>query len=152
MRKTSIARGHRDGAGGFGHRPPTSEQAMRSQCLGSLTEAIVRKGLNIDAPLTHETFNVADLPGGIQVRCIGVEHYGLRVYARDDLNWKVVGVVVPKGMERVSPYRIPGWIYAGDAQRDEWLIAPNDGPPMWAAPQAKLSDARELTFAVSVLI
>lgn len=141
MRRTSIAHGHKNKHG----YEPSDNMALRVQCLGSLAEAVVRKALDIDAPLTSETFNVPDFPNNIQVRLIGRDRYGLRIYPRDADGWKTIGVVIPKGYEREPPYRIPGWILAGDAKRQEWLMDPhNRGYPMWAVPQKHLRDIREL--------
>lgn len=141
MRHTSLERGHKDHKGFH----PSDEMAMRIQCLGSLAEAVVRKGLRIDAPLTSETFNVPDFPGGIQVRSITCNHYGLRVYPVDPDDWKIIAVVIPKGSERISPYRIPGWILSKDGRRPEWQMDPNGrNSPMWAVPQEYLRDVREL--------
>ena len=75
----------------------------------------VAYGLGYPMFLGSETFNVPDLPNDIQVRLIGVDHYGLRVYPQhdgkgDEPHWKVVGVVILKGEERKPPWRIPGWI------------------------------------------
>jgi hypothetical protein len=97
------------------------------------------------------TYNVPDLLDDIQVRLIGVNHYGLRVYPQhdgkgDEPHWKVVGVVIERGDERKPPWRIPGWIYARDARRKEWLIDPHDRKaPMWAVPQEFLRDPMELS-------
>lgn len=144
MRRTSLARGHEDHKG-YGFRPPTDEKALRTQCLGALCEAVIRASLCFEVPLSSETYNVADLPDQIQVRLIGEPHYGLRVYPQDEDHWKVVGVVIPRGLERVSPYRVPGWIEAYRAKwNDDWLIAPHGGPALWAVPQQVLNDLRDI--------
>jgi hypothetical protein len=145
MRRTSKARKYRQGKGGFGHRPSTDRERMRAQCLGALAEGIVLKACAPDAELTSETFNVADLPGDLQVRSITKEYYGLVVRPDDEPQWKVIGAVIPEGRERISPYRIPGWRNANDArQHPEWIIRPHGGPPIWAVPQEELNDALEL--------
>lgn len=144
LRKFSLANGHRDKKG-FGHRPPTAELALRMQVLGAVSEAIVRKALGFTVALKAQAYGEPDLPNNVEVRLITHEHYGLRVYPNDPNERKVVGVVITEGNERAGRYRIPGWIYAGNARLfDEWVMAPYDGPPMWAVPQDELWDAREL--------
>lgn len=141
MRKVSMQRQHKNHKG----YNPDDRKAMRVQCLGSLAEAIVCKALGIPVVLTSETFNVEDLPGGIQVRLIGVEHYGLRVYTKDDPSWKVVGVVIPFGKEREGSYRVAGWCLASEAQGNlEWEMAPCGRPPMYCVPQNCLRSVSEL--------
>ncbi len=116
----------------------------RIQMLGSVAERAAATGLGI--PWTHwiNTFHDPDLGHNIEVRLIGVNHYGLRVYDKDDDSRRVVGVVIEKGKER-QPYRLPGWIYAGDAKRDEYRMDPHQkGHPMYAVPQWVLRPIREL--------
>lgn len=133
MRKVSVARGHNNHQG----YNPNDALANRVQALGAVCEAAVIRALNIDAALTSEVYAVADLPGNIQVRLIGRDHYGLRVYPRDDDDWIVVEVVIPPGRER-EPYRLPGCFWASAAKRPEWQIAPHGRPPMYAVPQKEL--------------
>ena len=141
MRKVSIQKQHKNHKG----YNPDDKKAMRVQCLGALAEAIACKALEIPIALTNETFNVEDLPGGIQVRLIGAEHYGLRVYLKDDPNWKVIGVVIPPGKERSGSYRVAGWCLASEAQgKLEWEMAPCNRPPMYCVPQNCLRSVSEL--------
>lgn len=140
MRKASLAARHKDH---YGYAPDDAK-AIRVQALGALCERAVCRYFGWDVELSINVFGVADLPGDIQVRLIGAEHYGLRVYPNDDPLWRVVGVVIPKGCER-KPYRLPGWIDACEAlSRPEWSIAPCGRPPMIAVPQEHLRPLSEL--------
>jgi len=116
----------------------------RVQSIGSLAERAGAKALGL--PWTHwiDTFKSPDLHHNIEVRLIGVDHYGLRIYDRDDDSRRVVGVVIERGAEH-SVYRIPGWINAKYAKRPEYLIDPlNRGQPMYAVPQDRLRSLKEL--------
>jgi hypothetical protein len=142
MRVESLRRGDRE-------RCPTiavdqSElKARKIQALGAVCEGAGFLAMGWEIELKAQVYKVADLPGNIQVRLIGVDNYGLRIKPRDNPEWKVFGVVIPLGMER-QPYRLPGWIYAADAMREEWKMAPRGGPPMWAVPQEFLRPNQEL--------
>jgi len=148
MRKYSVVHGHKN----KNNYEPTEEMAKRVQSLGALSEGAVAYGLGYPIELLSEVYNVPDLPNDIQVRLIGVDHYGLRVYPQHDgkgdkLHWKIVGVVIERGQERKPPWRIPGWIYARDAQREEWSMDPHGrNAHMWAVPQKFLRDPRELFY------
>ena len=109
---------------------------LRQQMLGALCERIAAKGLDVYWPESVDGFSDPDLSHEIEVRLIGADHYGLRVYPRTVDTRRVVGVVVPRGCER-GPYRLPGWIVAADAKRPEWQMAPHDRPPMYAVPQMR---------------
>lgn len=110
----------------------------RIQILGSIAERAVSKACGIEWTRWVNTFKAPDLHFNIEVRLIGRENYGLRVYPRDDDSRRVVGVVIERGMER-KPYRIPGWINALHGKRPEWLIDPlNQGHPVYAVPQSRL--------------
>jgi hypothetical protein len=93
--------------------------------------------------LVTENYKKADLPHNIEVRLIGEDRYGLRVYKKDDASRRVVGVVIPPGKER-GPYRIAGWIIAADAIQDCWEMAPYGGRPMYPVPQEHLRPMSEL--------
>lgn len=113
---------------------------------GAVAEGAICKALGIEIELHSESYNVPDVLEKVQVRQLGADHYGVRVYGTDDPSWAVVGVVIELGQERVMPYRIPGWIYAADAMAmTECLMDPgNRGKPMWAIPQCRLRPLREL--------
>src|SRR6516164_3911952 len=136
QRRVSIANGHRNKPG----YDPDDMTAMRVQALATVCEGCGCAALNwpFDC-IQSQVYNVADLPGDIQVRLIGREWYGLRVYPGDLDHWRVVGVVIPPGLER-QPARLPGWVYAGDARcHQEWVINPHQGrAPMIAVPQRYL--------------
>ena len=147
MRKVSIQRNHKN----HENYNPDDKKAMRVQCLGALAEACVFKALGLEIVLTSETFNVEDLPGGVQVRLIGADHYGLRVYPKDDPEWKVVGVVIPVGQERLGKYRIAGWCFAHEAQSNvDWQMAPCGRPPMYCAPQSALHHPDSLRKLIDI--
>jgi hypothetical protein len=131
-------RADRDAWQGF-----NGDRGKRIQALGSLCERIAAKCLGIYWPSAVDNFTEPDLDHNIEVRLIGCEHYGLRVYPRTDDTRRVIGVVMPEGTERGNPpgsfrYRVAGWCQAGDAKRDEWQMAPHGRPPMWCVPQSEL--------------
>ena len=141
MRKLSLSRKHKNHKG----YDPDDRKAMRVQALGALAEAVACRVLRQEIRLESEVYNVADLPNGVQVRLIGRDNYGLRVYPKDDPSWSVLGVVILEGHERVGRYRVPGWYRTSDAlERDDWKMAPNGRPPMWCVPQSELMPARLL--------
>ena len=114
-------------------------QGWRNQCLGAVTEHAAGKHLHI-YPLHgfNERFSQeSDLPFGIEVKLIGLDHYGLRVYPRVPDHFWVVGVVVLEGHER-EPYRLPGCFPAWAAKRSEWMKDPHGLPPFYAVPQREL--------------
>jgi|688.fasta_scaffold397715_2 hypothetical protein len=116
----------------------------RVQQLGALAESAVSKALGVRWLKGVDTFKKEDLPHNIEVRLIGKENYGLRVYDRDDDSRRVVGIVIEKGQER-KPYRIAGWINAKYAKKDIYKIDPlNRGRPVFAVPQEKLFHMNEL--------
>ncbi len=122
----------------------------RVQCLGSIAEHAAAKAIGIPWTRWVDTFKNPDLDGNIEVRLIGVDHYGLRVYPNDDESRRVVGVVIRKGEER-SRYRIPGWILAGDAKRKEWMIDPLDRKrPVYAVPQSELLPLAKLIHIIKL--
>ena len=127
-------RSDRDGYSGFTNG---GDAGLRQQMLGALAERVAAKGLGVYWPESIDGFSDPDLPHNIEVRLVGADHYGLRVYPRTPNTRRVVGVVIPKGHER-GPYRMPGWIVAADAKRDEWQMAPHGRPPMFAVPQNDL--------------
>lgn len=140
MRQYSVAMNHRNHKG----YEPDNIKATRVQALGAVCEAAVCVALDIPVVLESEVYNVPDLPNGIQIRLIGAQHYGLRVYPADDDSWNVVGVVIPPGCER-KPYRIPGWFNVGQAKkRPEWSMAPHGRPPMFVVPQKCLKPLQTL--------
>jgi recombination protein RecT len=122
----------------------------RIQMLGSVAERGASKALGI--PWTHwiGTFHQPDLHHNIEVRLIGVNHYGLRVYDKDHDSRRVVGVVIEKGKER-EPYRLPGWIYAADAKQASFRMDPHEkNHPMYAVPQYVLRPLSELKEIILV--
>lgn len=108
------------------------------QMLGDLAVWSVAKYLD-RYPMGFRSYKGADLSGNIEVRLIGVEWYGLRVYTKDvERNKMVIGVVIPKGRER-QPHRIAGWIPAREATREEWVMNPGDRErPFFCVPQSFL--------------
>lgn len=114
---------------------PTGE---RIQMLGDLAVWTVAKYLD-RYPMGFKTYKGPDLSGNIEVRLIGIEWYGLRVYAKDIERRKlVIGVVIPKGKER-ERHRIAGWIPAIEAQKEEWKMNPgNRERPFFCVPQSSL--------------
>ena len=146
MRKTSVTHNHRNHKG----YNPDDMKALRVQCLGSLSEAAASKVLGLPIVLTHEVYNVPDLPGKVQVRLIGCESYGLRVYPKDDPLWRVVGVVIPQGHERDGRYRVPGWCWAREALScPDWQMSPCGRPPMFCVPQSELRPISTLRAMVN---
>jgi len=146
--RTSHADGRtdRDEWRGFTEGP---DAGKRQQALGSLCERIAAKNLEVYWPGVVNNFGGPDLPGNVEVRLIGKERYGLRVYPRDHDSRRVIGVVVPLGCERGKPtktfrFRVAGWIEAGTAKRDEWKHAPHGRPPVYFVPQDALRHPAEL--------
>ena len=140
MRQTSVTNGHAEKI--------TVGEGMgeRIQLLGAVAELAVAKALNIPWRDQDGRYKQADLLDDIEVKLIGVNHYGLRVYDTIPDHYRVVGVVIPRGKER-DPYRIPGWIQAGDAKRDRWLMRPfGIGLSFYAVPQSQLRPLKELTL------
>ena len=123
---------------------PDKTKGKRAQSIGSLAERAGSKGLGLPWTQWVDTFHQPDLHHNVEVRLIGVDRYGLRVYDKDHDSRRVLGVVIEKGRERM-PYRIPGWIYAKDAKCIEYKMDPLEkNHPMYAVPQTVLRDPREL--------
>lgn len=142
-RKISLARGYQE-RHGFGHAG-TLAAKLRSQALGALSEAALRRAFGFDPlDLVMDNFKEPDMPGNIECRLIGVDWYGLRIYPDTPDSRRVIGAVIEKGMERKPPWRLPGWFISADAKRREWQIAPNGGPPFYAVPQKYLRHNEEL--------
>ena len=121
----------------------------RVQMLGSVAERACSKALGIEWTHWMDTFRTPDLHHNIEVRLIGVNHYGLRVYDKDHDSRRVVGVVIEKGKEREA-YRIPGWINAIYGKKERYKIDPhNKGQPVYAVPQDKLQPLDTLKFLVN---
>lgn len=111
----------------------------RVQVVGAIAELATCKLLDLRwTKGAYDTFKRPDLPHNIEVRLIGVNHYGLRVYEGDDDSRRVVGVVIERGREHL-PCRFPGWINAVYGKREEYLIDPlSRGRPVFAVPQWRL--------------
>lgn len=124
-------------------KKPGGAGGMWLQQLGAIAERGVAKALDLYWPGLINTFKNPDLSHNIEVRLIGVDHYGLRVRNSDNDTRRIVGIVIPKGKER-CPYRIPGWITAGEAKRVEWEMNPYEGRPMYCVPQKSLRPLSEL--------
>ena len=95
----------------------------RVQQLGSMAERAVAKALDIEWTGWIDTFKKADLHHNVEVRLIGVDHYALRVYDRDEDSRRVVGVVIPKGRE-MGQYRLPGWTFACNGKLPDLKMDP----------------------------
>lgn len=136
----------RDGWEGWDRENNGHRQAFRNQALGGVCEQAVAKALNL-YPL-HEANKAfaldGDLPYGVEVKLIGRDYYGLRIYDRTPDELAVVGIVIEEGKERGHPYRIPGWIRAGEGKSEEWTMAPHGRPPFYAVPQMLLWPLDEL--------
>ena len=110
----------------------------RLQALGSVAERAAAKALGLEWTAWYDTFKRPDLHHNIEVRMMGVNRYGLRVYDRDHDSKRVVGIVIERGRE-AGPYRIPGWINAVHGKRPEYLMDPlGRGQPVFAVPQYRL--------------
>jgi len=143
MRNVSLAKGDRE------RKAAINVTGERIQMLGAVAELAARKHFGFPMVLRAQNYREPDLPHQVEVKMIGADHFGLRVYERTKDNRRVMAVVIPKGCERV-PYRLPGWIYAADAKREGWLIDPNNKGPMYAVPQdalIPLSDLRDILQA-----
>lgn len=136
MRKLSLRHNHRDYRAEM-DKEFSEKQAQKNQALGEVADLACRKYFEFSMTLVTENYQKADLPHNIEVRLIGNDSYGLRVYNKDHESRRVVGVVIPRGRER-GPYRVAGWIVAADARQDHWEIAPWGGRPMFAVPQEHL--------------
>lgn len=123
----------------------SDEQKLRIQQLGAVAELVVRKALGRPMRLPEKTYQAADIPPQTEVRLIGDERFGLRVYGKDLDSRFVVGVVIPRGQEK-GPYRIPGWCSASRAKANPgWKMDPNNkGWPFWAVPQDELESLSTL--------
>jgi hypothetical protein len=127
------------------------EGSLRIQQLGSVSERIGFKCFGFPWLPGVDTFKGPDLPGNIEVRLIGVDYYGLRVYGpqagtkEDHDSRRVMGVIMPKGQER-KPARLPGWILARDAKalNPLWIQNPNNKIPFYGVHQAFLRPLSEL--------
>jgi|TARA_R110000824_G_scaffold232190_1_gene420114 hypothetical protein len=142
MRKLSLRNKHRDYRAEM-NKEFSEKQAQKNQALGEVADLASRKFFGFSMKLVTENYKKADLPHNIEVRLIGEDRYGLRVYKKDDASRRVVGVVIPPGKER-GPYRIAGWIIAADAIQDCWEMAPYGGRPMYPVPQEHLRPMSEL--------
>lgn len=127
---------------------PNGVSGARIQQLGCIAQSAIAKAANIYDPSTFCTYQNSDLAHNIEVRLIGVDHYGLKVRPTDDDSKRVVGIVIEKGKEE-EPYRIPGWILAKDGKQPQWLINPYDGRPFYAVPQDKLRSFDELISIIN---
>lgn len=116
----------------------------RIQMLGSLAERAAAKALDVHWPAGIDQGDLSDLPHNIEVRALSRDWYGLRVRDSDLDDRRVVAVIIPEGLERLGPYRLPGWITAEQAKRTDWVISPNGRPPMFAVPQDHLYPIAEL--------
>jgi hypothetical protein len=137
--KKSQERGLKDHAG----NKPDGASGMWLQQLGAVAERSVAKALDLYWSSPIDTFKRPDLSHEIEVRLIGVDHYGLRIRDSDRDTRRVVGIVIPAGRER-DVYRIPGWIEAGSGKRPEWKMNPFNGRPMFCVPQRFLRPLSEL--------
>jgi hypothetical protein len=118
-----------------GHR-----MGWRNQALGGHCEQAAAKALNV---YPYHRFNdrfsqEADLPYDIEVKLIGRDYYGLRIYDKIPDHFRVVGVIIEPGKERGHPLRLPGWIRAEDGKRIGHLLAPHGMPPFRAVAQSDL--------------
>ena len=147
MRKLSLRHRHRDYRAEM-DKEFSEKQAQKNQALGEVADLASRKYFGFSMTLVTENYQKADLPHNIEVRMIGYDRYGLRVYKKDDASRRVVGVVIPRGKER-GPYRLAGWIVAADARQDRWEMAPWGGRPMYAVPQEHLRPMSELKNLIS---
>jgi hypothetical protein len=113
--------------------------------LGYIGEYAVCKALGIRWHSSNRTYQNADIKNtNIEVRVIGLNHYGLRVYPHDADTRRVVGIVIEKGKE-AGPLRIPGWINARYAKKKQWLMDPLErGQPIYCVPQACLFPLSQL--------
>jgi len=128
------------------HRKLTEANAdgRRIQQLGALAECACAKALELPWLRGINTFKRPDLGHNIEVRLIGDDAFGLRVYPKDHNSRRVVGVIIEKGRER-EPYRIPGWINAKYAKKIKYQMDPgNRNRPFYGVPQDRLCDPKLL--------
>ncbi len=122
------------------YRPQVRDgvDGARVQALGEVATCAVAKLLCLPYRDTLDSFHGADLEFNIEVRLIGRDWFGLRVYEKDHDSKRVVGVVIERGRERL-PYRCPGWINAQYGKRPEYYMDPLGlKHPVYAVPQNKL--------------
>jgi hypothetical protein len=120
----------------------------RVQAIGEVAVRAVAKLLGLEWLDSMDTFKGADLHHNIEVRLIGREWYGLRVYDRDDNSRCVVGCVIEQGKEREA-YRVPGWIKAKEGKKREWLADPLERHhPVYLVPQDYLLSLDELGLPI----
>ena len=113
--------------------------------VGEIASKAIAKAVGLPYQCVINSFKRPDLKHLIECRLIGVDYYGLRVKEDDPENHRVVGAVCEKGHE-LDPIRIPGWIYARDAQQHkEWKKDPGHRD-QWAyfVPQEHLRPISEL--------
>lgn len=140
MYRVSQERGDRD----FRTFKRNGVDGERVQIIGSLAERVAAKALGVEWTGWIDRFRQSDLHFNIEVRLIGDERYGLRVYPKDDDSRRVMGVVIPKGQE-AGPYRIPGWINAIHGKKEHWLADPlGRGHPVYLVPQDRLHHLAKL--------
>lgn len=110
---------------------------------GALGERAVAKWLGVYWPaVIDQQPDESDLPHDIEVRAVSRDNYGLRVYP-DDPDGRRCVLVVVENVDADVPYRLPGWLPAEDAKRDEWLTVYRQDP-FHVAEQHELRPMREL--------
>lgn len=88
-----------------------------------------------------------DIAGGIEVRTMTVERYGLRIRPADVEAGKIVIAAIGKP----PTFRVAGWINSADATRSEWIVDTHDGrPPFWGVPQQHLHPIERLRHLLAV--
>jgi hypothetical protein len=142
LQQRADARGWKE----YADNKPEGEDGARLQCLGQIAERAIAKRLNRYWLGLSGVGKAPDLEPNIEVRLIGVPHYGLRV-RQDDIDTRIViGIIIPRGDWIYGlakpPWAIPGWITAGAAKRAEWMMNPFAGRPMYAVPQQFLHPLR----------
>lgn len=110
----------------------------RAQIIGAIAEMAGAKAAGVAWPKHIDNFKGADLPHNIEVRLIGRQDFGLRVYKSDIDSRRVLGIIMPRGEEHL-PCRVPGWINAVYGKRPEWLADPGGRQqPVYLVPQERL--------------
>jgi hypothetical protein len=129
---------------GYREKKQGDEDGGRLNALGQVVERAVAKRLNLYWRGTSgEDPHGPDLEPNIQVRLIGVEHYGLRVLPTDPDDRIIIGCVIPRGDWlhgcAAPSWWVPGGIRAVDGRANPaWKMNPNNMRPMHAVPQPKL--------------
>lgn len=115
-------------------RDTSREYQVHIHIEGAVGEYVVCKRWGVPFPATIDTYrSEPDIPPDVEVRTRSEDWHDLIVRPDDNPDHRCVLVT---GSD--ARYVIRGWIYARDAQRNEWWHEYGDGPGAWWVPQNAL--------------